>query len=135
VKLYTLDASAWLRLFLHDGPMPALLDSTAACVQRGDAGLVAPELILVETAHVLQRKCRSGFLRADEVRELWVDMRRTPLDLLAVSEHIDTAMDLAAEHGLSTYDALYLAVALRTGSTLLTADDQLQRIAAKLGLA
>jgi predicted nucleic acid-binding protein len=36
---------------------------------------------------------------------------------------------------LYTYDALYLAVAMRTGSTLLTADDQLRRIAAKLGVA
>ena len=135
MKLYILDASAWLRLFLQDGPALPGLDAAAAAVQRGDASFLAPELILVEAAHALQRKRRARLLKDQEVRELWVDMRRTPLELLAVSDHIDAAMELSGKHELSAYDALYLAVAMRTGATLLTADGELHKVAARLGAA
>lgn len=135
MKLFALDASAWLRLFLHDGPAPAALEPAAAAVERGDAAFVAPELILVEAAHALERKRRNGRLSSDEAGALWVDMRKTPIDLLPISEHIDAARDLAERHGLSAYDALYAAVAEHVGASLLTADAELQRVAEKLHLA
>jgi predicted nucleic acid-binding protein len=135
VKLYALDASAWLRLFLRDGPLPAALEPAAACVQQGAGAFVAPELILVEVAHVLQRKRRAGYLSSEEAGELWSDMRRTPLDLLPIADDIQAAIELAEQHNLSVYDALYLAVARRVGAALLTADEALQRVADELGLS
>jgi predicted nucleic acid-binding protein len=134
VKLYALDASAWLRLFLHDGPLPAALEPAAASVQKGDGAFVAPELILIEVAHVLQRKRRGGYLTAVEAKALWADMRRTPIDLLSIADDIAAAIELAEEHNVSAYDALYLAVARRTGAALLTADEAMQRVADRLGL-
>lgn len=101
MRLYVLDASAWLRLFLRDGPMPAALEPAAACVQQGDSAFVAPDLILVEAAHVLQRKRRAGSLTPAEVRDLWEDMRRTPMDLVGIPEDIGAAVELAERHGLS----------------------------------
>ena len=133
MTLYVLDASAWLRLFLHDGPVPAALESTAVQVERGEAAFAAPELILVEAAHALARKHTQGHLTAEESQALWADMRLTPIDLLPMVEDIDAARALAQTHRLSVYDALYLAAAIRIGAALFTADTDLARVAERLG--
>lgn len=124
-----LDASAWLRLFLADGPLPAGLDEAAIEVDTGAASFVAPELILVEAAHALHRKTRRHALMPVEADELWSDMRRTPIELLCDVEHVDAARQFAAQLDLTVYDALYLAVARHVGAPLFTADEQLARAA------
>lgn len=129
---YVLDASAWLRLFLADGPLPTGLEAAAMQVERGAAAFVAPELILVEAAHALHRKCQRGFLSLKERDALWTDMRRTPVDLLPIHEHVDRALVLSDEHRLSTYDALYAAIAEHLGAPLLTADTALARVVARM---
>lgn len=126
-----LDASAWLRLFLADGPLPAGLDEAAIQVEAGAASFVAPELILVEAAHALHRKTRRKALKPGEADQFWSDMRRTPIDLLRDAEHVDAARLLATRLDLTVYDALYLAIARHVGTPLITADDRLARAAAR----
>ena len=128
---FALDASAWLRLFLADGPMPAGLEEAAIQVDRGAAAFIAPELILVEAAHALNRKCQRGFLSVKERDALWKDLRQTPIDLLPVHEHIERALALSGEYRITTYDALYLAIAEHLGAPLLTADAALAKVAAR----
>lgn len=127
MNLYVLDASAWLRLFLGDGPMPDGLVVAAAAVERGEAGFAAPELILVEAAHALHRKVQRGVLSVVESDALWEDMRRTPLDLLSAEAHMPAAREMARRLKLSVYDALYAAVAAHLGARLFTADEALTR--------
>jgi len=134
MRLFVLDASAWLRLFLGDGPVPAPLLEAATEVERGKAAFVAPELILVETASVVRRKCREGRLTTEEARGLWTDMLQTPIDLLRIQEDITAAFGLSETSALTVYDALYLATARRIGATLLTVDRDLHREATQLGL-
>jgi predicted nucleic acid-binding protein len=131
MSVYVLDASAWLRLFLADGPMPTVLEAAAVQVDHGTASFAAPELILVEAAHALHRKCQRGFLSLKERDVLWADMRRTPLDLLPIHEHVDRALVLGGEHRITTYDALYLAIAEHLGAPLLTADAALAKAAGR----
>ncbi len=125
MNLYVLDASAWLRLFLHDGPEVPGLEIAAQEVEKGASAFVAPELILVEAGHALTRKVRRKQILETEWRDLWKDMRRVPMDLLPAEEHMGNALELAIRHNLSAYDAVYLAIALYLGTTLFTADDQL----------
>ncbi len=129
MNLYVLDASAWIRLYLADGPVPEGLDDAASSVDRGESGFVAPELILVETAHALHRKCRRGVLSHSERDALWQDMRRTRMDLLPAIDHIDRATALAEKYHVTVYDALYLAVAEHVGAPLFTADTALAKAA------
>ncbi len=135
MRLCVLDASAWLRLFLGDGPVPASLLEAATDVEKGKAAFAAPELILVEAAAVVRRKCREGRIRPEEADGIWKDMLYTPLDLLRIQEDINAAFDLSRSTALTVYDALYLAAARRIGATLLTVDQDLHREAARLGLA
>jgi predicted nucleic acid-binding protein len=134
MKLHVLDASAWIRLFVPDGPLPAGLEQAALDVQRGAAAFVAPELILVEAAHALARKLQRGALAAAERDALWRALRRTSIDLLPIAPHVDAALALSGTFRISAYDALYLAVALHVGAPLLTADKELARAAAQAGV-
>jgi predicted nucleic acid-binding protein len=129
---YVLDASAWLRLFLADGPMPPGLEAAAVQVDQGASAFVAPELILVEAAHALNRKSQRGFISSKERDALWAALRRTPMDLLPIHEHVDRALALSGEHRISTYDALYVAIAEHLGAPLLTADAALAKVALRL---
>ena len=134
MNVYVLDASAWLRLFLHDGPAVPGLEQAAQTVERGGASFAAPELILVEAGHALGRKVRRKQLLDTEGRGLWQDIRRVPIDFLPADERMDDAMELAIRHNLSVYDALYLAVAVHLGATLFTADDALSTAARAAGV-
>jgi len=134
MNVYVLDASAWLRLFLHDGPDVPGLEQAAQEVEKGAASFAAPELILAEAGHALMRKVRRRQIRDAEWRELWQDMRLVPLDLLSIDERMDDALELAMQHNLSVYDALYLAVAVHLGATLFTADDVLSAAARAAGV-
>jgi len=134
MNLYVMDASAWLRLFLHDGPDVPGLEQAAREVERGAASFVAPELILVEAGHAVMRKVRRKQIRDAEWRGLWQDMRRVPIDLVAADERMQDALDLAIPHNLSVYDALYLAVAMHTGAALFTADEVLSAAARAAGV-
>lgn len=132
MRLFVLDASAWLRLFLADGQMPAGLDEASTQVDAGAASFVAPELILVEAAQALHRKTRRRALTPDEADRLWTDMRRMPIDLLSDAEHVEAARRIAARLDITVYDALYLAIAQHVGAPLFTADEQLARAAGRM---
>jgi predicted nucleic acid-binding protein len=131
---YVMDASAWLRLFLRDGPAVPGLEQAAQQVETGAASFAAPELILVEAGHALIRKVRRKQIRQADWPVLWQDMRRVPIDLLSGEEHMDDALELALRHNLSVYDALYLAIAVHMGATLFTADDALSAAARAAGV-
>ena len=129
MRIHVLDASAWLRLFLADGPMLQDLEEAAKEVGQGNAIFAAPDLILVEAANALSRISRRGALSAGERDAVWKAMRRTPIDLLPSDAHIESARSLAEERGLTVYDALYLAIAFHIGVRLFTADKKLARAA------
>ncbi len=132
---YVLDASAWIRLFVPDGPIPAGLEDAVGKAERGEAVLAAPDLVLVEIAHVLHRKrVATGLLQPDFER-LWKDALRLPVDIVPVRDDIDGAIELAAKLNLTVYDACYAALARRLGARLITADDRLARAARRAGLS
>ena len=61
---------------------------------------------------------------------LALPMQITPTDQLA-----EDALELALRTGRTVYDCLYLSVAVRTGSPLLTADKRLVNALAKTPLS
>lgn len=82
---------------------------------------------------VAQRRGRMTDADAAEARTLlWA----LPLEVVAVatSEALGAVSDLAREHGLTSYDAAYLELALRTGAKLGTLDDAVKRAATAVGV-
>jgi predicted nucleic acid-binding protein len=126
VNRHVLDTSAVIRLYVPDGPIPEGTKAAVDDAARGDALLFAPELLLAETAQVLLKKERAGQLREAEVREIVSAIEALPITFRPHRPLIAEASRLARAHGLTIYDALYLALARSVRGGLLTADARLR---------
>lgn len=128
-----LDTSAFLRLFIPDGPIPAGLEVFLRGVERGENTALAPELMLAEAANVVNKKRIRGILSPEESIELITLMRRMPVRHTPHLGLIEPALALAAAHAMTVYDALFLALAAETSARLFTADNRLAAVARTLG--
>ena len=91
-----------------------------------DAGaLYAPELALVETTNVLRRLERSGDLSTLEATAAQRDLMRLRLQLVPYSPVASRVWDL--RKNITSYDAIYVAVAEVLGLPLATLDKSLAR--------
>ena len=125
-----IDASVTMPWFFPDEATAftdGLLDALGA------QPLWAPALWVLECTNVLQsaqRRRRIDAHRraqiAGELGELPVRVDHESLDFISLDR-------LAATHGLSAYDAAYLALALRRSLTLVSLDVQLIAAAKRLG--
>jgi predicted nucleic acid-binding protein len=133
--MWVIDTSALIRLYVPDGPLHPDVETAFNRAASGADLVLAPQLLLVEAANVLLRKRRRGELSAQELGELLQAIESLPIRLCEHADLILPACALAEAHGLSVYDALYLALAERHGARLVTCDDALDKVARKLGLA
>ncbi len=119
------DTSALIRLFVPDGPLPEGLEAAVDAAWRGDALLMAPDLLLAEIGQVLRKKERAGYLRKEESDEILAAVLALPIEVLPHRPLLADALDLARETNLTVYDALFLALAKGRGAALISADEQL----------
>lgn len=133
--MWVIDTSALIRLFVPDGPLHAEVETAFNRAASGADVVLAPHLLLVEAASVLLRKQRRGELSAQELRELLSAIGSLPIRLCEHGPVLLPACVLAEAHGLSAYDALYLALAEQHGARLITSDDALDKVARTCGLA
>jgi predicted nucleic acid-binding protein len=117
IDVRLVDASVWVAISDPDDKYHA---AAHAIVAEVELSLAALDLTFYEVANVMgpkkgqQREGRS-LLKLIE--------RRCGENLIAVdSDLIESALEVAAEHGLTAYDAAYVAAARRHGWTLVSAD-------------
>jgi predicted nucleic acid-binding protein len=130
-----IDTSALIRLYIPDGSIPEGLEAFLGGVERGNHVAIAPELLLVESANVLNKKRKINELTEEESIRLLNDILSMPIRYFPHGPFISTAFDLAREHKITVYDAIYLALALEEGAVLFSADEDIRRIAGKLSLS
>jgi predicted nucleic acid-binding protein len=87
-----------------------------------DEELVAPALWLLEAANALWRRARRGELTQDEASERLRALLDAPVTTTSIEDDLPTAADLAGALGHPVYDCLYLALAVREDSYVVTAD-------------
>lgn len=111
------DASVWVAIA---DPFDKYHEPARALAAEVERPLAVLDLTLYEVANALGPK--KG--RPAEGRALVkLIVKRCREGILTVdSELIDSALDIAAEHGLTAYDAAYVAAARRHGWTLVSAD-------------
>jgi predicted nucleic acid-binding protein len=115
--VFLLDASVWVaakdrRDRYFESARPLVLDPTNP--------VAALDLTFYEVANGLG--ARRGH-RAAAAALCQTITERCPETILSIDAHlIDSALEVATEHGLTAYDAAYVAAARRHGWTLVSAD-------------
>jgi predicted nucleic acid-binding protein len=101
--------------------------AVAQAVWDLDSDWRVPALWRHEVLNVLSTYVKVGGSSLEQAQEIWSTATR----LLASGESeidMNRALGLAVEHGLSAYDAQYLALALALGVPLVTEDRRLREI-------
>jgi predicted nucleic acid-binding protein len=95
---------------------------------------VVPQLWHFEMRNILLVAWRRGRISAQDLAERVAALAELPLGIDTTPD-LAAALDLAARHGLSFHDGLYLEAARRLGATLASLDQALLRAAHAEGLA
>jgi predicted nucleic acid-binding protein len=112
-----IDASVALKWVLDE-------PGAEAAVALLDEDLFAPSLWLLEAANALWRRVQRGEIGADGARERLAELFSAPVTTVPIEEDLRAGADLANLLNHPVYDCLYLAMAIRTGACLVTADNR-----------
>ena len=126
-----LDASTTLAAVLPDEDSEFARAAISAAVY-GD--LVVPALWPCEIQNGLATAVRRKRIKAGSLDEILETLRALEAELEA-PHGLGQELRLAQDHGLSAYDAAYLAVALNSGAALATNDLHLRRAGRAAGVA
>jgi predicted nucleic acid-binding protein len=110
------DASVWVAIV---DPVDPFREDAQALAGRTAQPTAILDLTLYEIANVVG--ARNGF--AKQARDLnRLVLERCDRLIAATPELLDDAVEIAAEHSLTAYDAAYVAAARRHGMTLVSCD-------------
>ncbi len=87
-----------------------------------DEELIAPSLWLLEAANALWRRTQRGELTPEQARERLAALNTAPVATLPLEDDLLEAARLAEQLRHPVYDCLYLALALREKTYVVTAD-------------
>jgi predicted nucleic acid-binding protein len=128
-----LDASIVMASLFEEENSQAARDMVADAIEEG---LVAPSLWRLEIANAL---CMA--VRRKRCDEAFVDRSLRRLDAMSIAIDVETdlhawdeTLDLSREEALTLYDAAYLELAMRTGSSLASFDKDLIAAARRRGV-
>jgi predicted nucleic acid-binding protein len=120
VTRVVVDASVAVKWFL-----PEELASEARQLLAPEYQLLAPDLLWPELGNALWKKHRRREVDQRTATRLFQDLFRVPIEYHASRQLATPALELAIRHGVTVYDALYLALAVGSGCRLVTADRRL----------
>lgn len=119
------DASALVEWLL---PGPRHVEASTL-LEDPDLVLLAPDLIMAETANAFRKAWRDEVLSAESLSLALEDLYEVELTTVAVRPLLPTLAPLLPQ--LTAYDACYLALALQQGAPLATFDRELAHAAAE----
>jgi len=132
VKTVVADASVVLRWFLRDEERGdkalALLESYV----RGEIRIVVPSLLGFEVLNGLLIASRRGHLEIATALQAYRGFQALGLEVISMEADGPEILRIAAQTGLTAYDAAYIALARREKADLLTNDTRLSQAAEKI---
>ena len=124
------DASVAAKVYIAESGSEA-----AEALFLSDTRTIAPELAIVELANVAVKRVRGGSIPRAAGARMAASALTMYDELAPCADLMARAFALAADHGLSTHDATYVALAEARGCDLVTADLRLISRAAQAGLS
>ena len=86
-----------------------------------------PDLFYIECVNILWKYVRRFGYSPEAARQDVADLVRLSLLAVSTADLAEDALALALEHGITAYDAAYVALAQRLSLPLVTADESLVR--------
>jgi predicted nucleic acid-binding protein len=102
--------------------------------RTSNAAFVVPEFCLLEATNVLWKHVRFQGMPLMQAKLLLRDLKAMPLKRAAVKSLLGHAMQIAVTHKLAVYDSMYIALAKRTDTPLITLDQPQERAAMAEGV-
>ena len=124
------DASVVAKLFISEDGSDA-----ARALANSDVRFVAPDFVLVELANVAVKRLRRREISRELAERMTATSRSFFRELAPAASLTGRAFELAADHGLSTYDAVYVALGEARRCDVVTSDLRLIARAAAAGLS
>jgi predicted nucleic acid-binding protein len=124
------DASVVIKLFFEEEHSEA----ADRCFRQAQE-LLVPDLIWAEVANVIWKRHRRGHISKENAAEIARLILSLPLRICASSDLLADALELAMQLDRTVYDSLYLALAVKTGSVMVSADRRLVHALAGTALA
>lgn len=122
MTLWVVDASVIIKWYVPEDNYEA-----ARAMRTAETALAAPDLLFSETANILWKLVRRGEMTASRAIEIIEEVAAAPFITISNQSLAQDALDLAIATGLTSYDASYVALALRIDKILITADEKLVR--------
>jgi predicted nucleic acid-binding protein len=124
---HAVDASVAVKLYLVE-PLSAEATSLFAGLTTAPAAdLHVPGFFYLECANIFWKQVQRGNCTPTQATAFEAALRSLLLRRTPTADLSADALALALAHGLTAYDACYVALAVRLGLTLVTADQRLER--------
>ncbi len=126
-QIYVLDASVAFKWFLPPGTEP-LADEALRVLQAWDTaaiGLVVPDIFWSEIGAVLVKATRRGRMARTDADEALKRLLASRLPTVSGRQLVESAFPVALAYGCSLYDCVYVTLAMRLQTSLITADERL----------
>ena len=120
MNIFVVDASIGLKWFV-----PEIHSQSAMKLRNPAYQLHVPGLFDVEIGNILWKKCKRGELLVAETESILEQLANLPITRHADAPLVRSAFDIAHESQRTVYDCLYVALAMRLGGELITADERL----------
>ena len=121
MSVFVVDASVVVKWFV-----PEIHSEKARGLLALPHEYVAPELLFAEAVNAIWKKVRRKELSAEEGQPLVADIGRAAVETVTCRTLAEDAYVLAHATGRTVYDAMYVVLAVRLNTRLITADDRLE---------
>jgi predicted nucleic acid-binding protein len=104
--------------------LPEIHADAARRLLSGDHFLLVPDLFFLEIANVLWKRVRSGQDTEENARAALLGFDLITLEVHSSRDLAVSALEIACREQRTAYDGVYLALAIREGIRLVTADQR-----------
>lgn len=124
---YIVDANVLVKLVVEE----EYSENALKLISDQKATLLAPSISYYEVGSVLYKMSRRGIVEKSYVVAAFENLLKLPIEIQEVGSVLPRILDMSLRLELHFYDCLYIHMANKTGSTLVSSDQKLLSAAAK----
>ncbi|PSB18387.1 twitching motility protein PilT [filamentous cyanobacterium CCP2] len=118
------DASVGIKKFIIE-PLTPKVDQLFAHLNDPNTELYVPDLFYIECTNIIWKYIRAGLYNSAEAQANLADLKLLRIASTPTVDLILEALPLSVTHGISAYDACYVALSQQNNVPLLTQDQRL----------